>query len=249
MRRYIQSVGAGIDTSSNHSEIPLHFTGRPTHPFSFLSLFVLVIVATTGCGSTGDDTPLTTEQRFAKGMKHLEEEDYLDAQREFEVILLQDPAHELADDAQFRLAEAYFKQDEFFTAAFQYSRVLTDFPGSTYYRQALFMTGECYYLVSPQFERDQGRTQRAITQFNAYIQYFPSDSMATIARSRISDLRGRLAERDFTIAKDYESRNQLRAADLYYQRVIDKYPESPFSKQALEAQLEVRRKLQEVSDD
>ena len=187
-----------------------------------------------GCGGSGSATAdLTTEERFKRGMEALEDENYEKAKEFFEVILLQDPASELADDAQFYLAEAFYQSEEYRVAAFHYSRVLNDFPGSTYYKRALFMTGECYYIVSPQFERDQSQTERAITQYRAFIQFFPNDSLAQVVQTRIVDLRSRLAHRDYTVARHYLDRGEYKAAEIYFQRVIERYPETEYYEQAL----------------
>ena len=206
-------------------------------------MVVMILSATliTGCGGSGSSTKdLTTEERFNKGMEALQKEDYQKAQEMFEVILLQDPASEYADDAQFHLAESYYLTGEYRVAAFHYSRVLNDFPGSPLYKQALFLTGECYYKVSPQFERDQSQTETAIRQYRAFLQFFPNDSLSQTVQERIVDLRTRLAHRDYSVAQQYLDRGEYKAADLYFQRVIDRYPETIYYEQALRGSREAK---------
>ena len=200
-----------------------------------LLLMVATLSALSAC-SGGDSATesMTTEQRFERGMAELEEEDYLDAILHFETLLLQDPAHELADDAQFHLGEAYYAQEEYYTAAFQYSRVLTEFRGSPHYRRALFMTGEAYYNLSPRFERDQKRTNQAIRQYEAFLQYFPNDTLAATAQERIGALREKLARRDYEIAASYFERSRFKAAEIYYQRVVDLYGDTRYAALAAE---------------
>ena len=200
---------------------------------SSVALPFIAALVIAGCsGGREADASLTTEERYNRGLEELKEEDYLEAVRHFETLLLQDPASELADDAQFYLAEAYFRQDEYYTAAFQYSRVLTEFRGSPYYKRALYMTGECYFLLSPRVERDQKRTEQAIRQYQAFLQYFPNDSLATTVRERIGSLRSKLAERDYSVAMAYMDRSEFRAAAIYFQRVIDSYPETEYAGRA-----------------
>lgn len=195
------------------------------------TLFVSSVLVSCG-GSEDAVETVTAEERFDRGMAEFEDEDYLDAITQFETLLLQDPASDRADDAQFYLAESYYRDGEYFTAAFQYSRVLTDFRGSPYYKRALFMTGECYYEVAPKYQRDQKRTERAISQYEAFIGYFPNDSLTGVARERISDLREKLAQRDYSVAEGYFARNEYEAAAIYFQRVVDRYPETTWSQQA-----------------
>lgn len=212
------------------SDTDLHSMLKPILVATILSLTLVV-----GCGGSGSSTKdLTTEERFKRGKEALDNEDYQKAQEMFEVILLQDPASEYADDAQFHLAETYYLTKEYRVAAFHYSRVMNDFPGSPLYKQALFMTGECYYEVSPQYERDQNQTETAIRQYRAFLQFFPNDPLAQTVQERIVDLRTRLARRDYSVAQQYLSRGEYKAADLYFQRVIERYPETIYYQQAVE---------------
>lgn len=201
---------------------------------SILPLCLALLPISACSGGREGDSSLTTEERYSRGIEELKDEDYLEAVRHLETLLLQDPASELADDAQFHLAEAYYGQKEYYTAAFQYSRVLTEFRGSPYYKRALYMTGECYYQLSPRFERDQQRTEQAIRQYQAFLQYFPNDSLATTVRERIGTLRGKLAERDYSVAMSYMERSRFKAAAIYFQRVVDTYPDTEFARLARE---------------
>ncbi len=211
---------------------------------SILAIAPLTFSACSGGGESS--ASLTTEQRFERGMAEMSDEDYMGAILHFETLLLQDPAHELADDAQFQLGEAYYAQEEYYTAAFQYSRVLTEFRGSPHYRRALFMTGESYYALSPKFERDQKRTSQAIKQYEAFLQYFPNDTLSSIAAERIASLREKLARRDFEIAQSYFDRERYDAAEIYFQRVIDMYGDTSFASQAADALDRTRALIRDV---
>lgn len=223
---------------------------RHSHPLLLCSFVLSFLTLLNGCSGSGESTSeWSTEQRYERGIERMNQEDFLGAIIHFETLLLQDPAHELADDAQFQLGEAYFGQEEYYTAAFQYSRVLTEFRGSSYYKRALFMTGECYHELSPRFERDQKRTNQAIKQYEAFLQYFPNDSLAAIAGSRISDLREKLAQRDYTVAESYLNRENYQAAEIYFQRVIDLYADTRFAEDARAGLIAVQNAVAEASDN
>ena len=202
---------------------------RASFAMSLFSAIVVIVgvVGISSCSSTeGLGESPTSEDRFRLAKGAFDSEDYRVAITHFETLLLQDPASEWADDAQFYLAESYYKIEEYFTAAFQFSRVLSDFRGSPYSKRALFKTGECYFEVSPKYHRDQKRTERAISQFEAFVGYYPDDSLTSIARSRIEELQDKLAHRDFAIAEGYFNRDEFEAASIYYRRVIKNYPNS-----------------------
>lgn len=216
-----------------------HVLARLAFVLTIFGLFAL-----SSCGGSDDAVKtMSTEEHFKQGMAALEDEDYVKAKEQFEVILLQDPASEYADDAQFYLGETHYRDEEYRLAAFHYSRVLKDFPSSPYYKRALFLTGECYYKVSPQFEREQVQTENAINQYRLFVQFYPSDSLTQIARDRIGELRSKLAERSYTVAMHYYNRDEFKAAEIYFQRVIDLYPDTEFYEKALRGREDVRRQL------
>ncbi|MCE2502444.1 MAG: outer membrane protein assembly factor BamD [Chlorobi bacterium] len=209
-----------------------------------VAALTLLLPVITGCGESRSSTKdLSTEERFRLGKEALDKGNHQKAQEYFEVILLQDPASEYADDAQFYLAESFYQTDEYRVAAFHYSRVLNDFPGSPFYKQALYMTGKCYYNVSPQYERDQRQTDNAIRQYKAFVQFYPTDSLSKHARERILELRSRLAQRDYSVAQHYLDRGEYKAAEIYFKRVIDRYPDTKYYALAQKGMEEASREI------
>lgn len=199
-------------------------------------LFTLIAATSivTSCGnSTGTLQTKSTKERFDEAMAELKDEDYLKASELFDIIVTQDPAGDLADDAQFYLGEAHFLNDEFRLAAFHYRRLLNSFPTSPYYKQAMFRSAEAFYKISPSYERDQTDTENAIKQFRVFADLYPGDSLATVARARITDLRNKLAEKDFSVAEQYVKMSEHKSALIYYQRVIDLYPDTDFYRPAV----------------
>lgn len=188
------------------------------------------LLACGGSSKTGTEIP--TSERFKMGMEALEDGDYLEAEQHFEIILLQDPASEYADDAQYYLGEAHYRNEDFKLAAFHFNRVVRDFPSSIHYKRAMFLTGECYYQVSPQYERDQQETENAIKQFQLFKRAFANDSLTTVAEERITGLMTKLARREFSVAQHYLDNEEFKAAGIYFQRILDRYPGTEYYQRA-----------------
>jgi outer membrane protein assembly factor BamD len=199
--------------------------------------FLLAIMATFAVAACGGSSAVeqtgSVEERFKRGMAELEDEDYDEAKQIFEVIVIQDPASEYADDAQFYLGETYFRQEDYKLAAFNFNRLRSSFPSSPFYKQALFKAAESYYYSAPPFNRDQRDTKVAIDQFKIFADFYPSDSLASVARERVKELRGRMALRDFTTAEQYMKLDEYKSALIYYDRVMELYPDTEYAAQAL----------------
>ncbi len=203
---------------------------------SLLLLLAATAASISGCSGSGNSTQtMTTAERFQEAMRLLEDKDYIKAAELFDVIVTQDPAADVADDAQFYLAETYYRDEQFKLAAFHYNKLLRSFPSSPYYKRGLFQTAMCYFESSPKFDRDQGDTETAIRQFKIFADLYPEDdSLNTIARERVAELRDKLAQKEFSIAEQYRKLDDPRAALIYYQKVIDLYPDSRYQVPALE---------------
>jgi outer membrane protein assembly factor BamD len=195
----------------------------------FPLLLLVLITAATGCGESSQTLEnKSSADRFREGMAELEDEDYEQARQLFEVIVLQDPASEFADDAQFYLGESYFRNEDYKLAALHYNRLRTSFPSSPFYKMALFRAAESYDNSSLPFDRDQTDTKYAIDQYDGFMSLYPSDTLVAEARQRKEALRSKLARKEYSIAEQYASFEDFKAALLYYDRVIELYPDTEF---------------------
>lgn len=193
--------------------------------FSLLLLAMLAVSCGDGAKTLSGVSP---EEEYRAAMAEFEEEDYKMAQEMFSAFILQHPAVDLADDAQFYLAESYFRNEEFKLAAMQYNRLRTSFPTSPFGRLAFYRSAEAYELSAPGFERDQTYTKTALTLYKQFEKFYPSDTLADSARARIVGLNEKLASKDFSVAEHYFRMDEYRSALIYYEVVLEKWPTTSF---------------------
>lgn len=208
----------------------------------FIALSATLAVAACG-GSSKVEQSGTVEERFKRGMAELNDDALDKAKQTFEVIVIQDPASEYADDAQFYLGETYFRQKEYKLAAFNFNRLRTSFPNSPFYKQALFRAAEAYYMSAPPYNRDQRDTKVAIDQFKIFADFYPNDSLTAVARSRMIELRSRLAQKDYTTAVQYLKLDEYKSALIYFERVMDQYPDTEYYSQAVVGRIQALGEL------
>lgn len=189
-------------------------------------LSILTFLAS--CGSSLDTRNMTAENLFEKGKEYLESEDYLESQKMFDLIKLQYPASQYADDAQFYLAELDFKREKYILAAFNYNSLRRVYPSSEYNKQSLYMRSLCYYKLSPPYERDQEYTKKAIESFIEFQSTYPSDSLTTLSDEKIKEMRDKLSKREFSTAELYSKLDDPKAAIVYYDLVIDTYDDTSY---------------------
>lgn len=171
---------------------------------SILVFSLLLFAPITGCTSEEAERQMPAAERFALGMELFNDEDYLQAIEEFKVVTLQYQATAFADDAQFYMAESRMAREEFILAAFEYEILLRTMPTSEFVSRARFQRATCYYNMSPSSRLDQENSRKAIDEYQAFIEYHPTDSLATVAEQRITEMNTKLAQKDFDNGITYQ---------------------------------------------
>lgn len=180
----------------------------------------------------------TLEEAFEKAMNQYENENYSEAARAFETVISIGRGTDIGQDAQFYLAESHFYNRRYLMAASEYSRYVQFHPNSTRRELADFREAISYYHLSPRYKLDQTYTNRAIERFRLFNSRHPNSERADEVAEYISELRDKLARRDYNAAEFYMRTNRYNSAAIYYDLVIDNFPESSYAERSLYRQIE-----------
>lgn len=185
------------------------------------------------CSSSVVVSELTPEEHLKYALKLYEEEDYLEAVKEFESILLQYAGSSLIDDAQYYVGLTRYKREEYIIAAYEFSKLIKNMPASSFVADAQFMLAECYYGLSPNYNLDQVYTKKAIEEYQVFIDFFPLNERVHKAEEKINELNEKLALKNFTIAKIYEKMDYYTASMKYFDYVVETYHDTEYASKAL----------------
>lgn len=207
-----------------------------------LILFALIIsfnLIFPSCSNLKPFEAKNAEEAFNEGVRLFNKKNYIDAQTFFDMIKLQYPASNYADDAQFYIAEIYFNKKEYIMASFNYSRLKAMYPGSEYQKISLYKSGYAQYLLSPIYDLDQNYTKKAIKTFQEYQLYYPEqDSMYENASKFIQELRDKLGEKDFRTAELYRTLESPQSSLIYYDIIINNYDDTSFLEPSIYGKIE-----------
>lgn len=203
-----------------------------------LSLLLLILLVT-ACGDGVNTNLFSPEEYFEYARDLYVDEDYEEALKEFQSILLQYPGSTITDDAQYFLAMTYFKREEFILAAYEFSKLIRDIPASEFVPEAQYMLAESYYQLSPNYQLDQSYTKKSIEEFQAFIDFFPVDSKVEEAEAKIKELNIKLAHKAYSNAYIYERMEYYRAALKYYENVANTYHDTEYAPQALYRKIKI----------
>ncbi len=196
-------------------------------------LLILISLYLAGCASTEETLTYDADARLKFAMALYDDEDYLNAVNEFQAILLQFPGNAIADDAQYYLAMSRFKRGEFVLAAFEFSKLIKNMLASDYIPEAQYMLAECYYQLSPDYSLDQKYTIKSIEEFQAFIDFFPTNNRVAEAENKIVELNEKLAHKEYNNAYIYERLEYYTAALKYYDNVIETYHDTKYAPMAM----------------
>ncbi len=210
----------------------------------FRKYFVLAALAAIsitlgGCASSRSADELSEDELYTQAKELMAEEEYREAMKLLEVLKLQYPASQYADDAQYMIADIHFQREEYILAAFNFSNVRKYYPGSQYVRESMYKAALCLYNLSPSFARDQDYTVKAIKSFSEYQTLYPErDSLYLEAGRIIDDLRNKLAHKEYFIAELYRKMNYPESSLIYYDSVIDNYVDTEYYEPAYFGKIE-----------
>lgn len=215
---------------------------------SFFCCAISIMLAVS-CRSSGEIQTLSAKERFELGKQKFDDGDYLEAMDDFTAVTLQYPGSDVADDAQFFLAECRFRRGEFLLAAYEYETLRRNMPSSPFDAKAQYMIGLSYYSLSPKSPLDQDYTRKAIDAFQAFLEYFPTHELAPDGEGKIRELTNRLARKDYDTAVLYMKMENFKAATFYFDAVIDKYHDTEYAERAHFGKIEAlvaRRRFEEA---
>lgn len=208
-----------------------------------LPLFGFLLLTIIGCSTSKLPETRSPEEIFNQGMKYFKNEDYKEAKMMFDVIKLQYPASQWADDAQFYLAETNFAQKEFILASFNYNLVRRLYPSSEFVKISLFKSALCYFELSPTYDRDQEYTKKGIQSFQEFQHLYPKDSLYAESGKYISELRNKLAHREYFTAGLYLKMDNPESALIYFDTVINDYDDTEYYEMAYFGKIDILAKF------
>jgi outer membrane protein assembly factor BamD len=185
------------------------------------------------CSSSIDTTDMAPEEKLAFGINLYQQEDYEEAVKEFEAIIIQYPGSSIVDDAQYYLAMTRYKRGEYILAAYQFSKLIKSMPSSEFLADSQFMLAECYYELSPHFTLDQQYTKKAIEEYQAFIDFFPLNEKVILAENKIKELNDKQAKKEYESARIYTKMDYYSAAFKYLDNVMELYHDTQYAPLAL----------------
>lgn len=140
----------------------------------------------------------------------------------------------LASKSQYNLGLILKSLKRYYEAEEAFNKVISTYPNSQWVKAAKFQIASCRQALSRGPEYDQGAAGEAKEKFKEFVREYPDAVLSEKAEKNIEGLREKEAESSYSIGRFYEKQKDYKAAGIYYEEVLNKYPESIWAAQALE---------------
>ena len=174
------------------------------------------------------------EQIYSDAWKLIDREDWLNAGRQFDEVERQHPYSVWARRAMLMSAFCYYEGNRYTDAIDAASRFIQLHPGNKDVPYAYYLKAVSLYEQIGDVNRDQGKTEEALTALQDLIQRFPDTEYARDARLKVDLTRDHLAGREMMIGRFYLRQGDYLAAINRFRTVIDKFQTTSHAPEALE---------------
>jgi outer membrane protein assembly factor BamD len=186
----------------------------------------------------------TNETLFAASLAEFQRGRWDNAIAGFERLTLQLPARDtLLPRAHWYLGVAHQRRDEDLLAAQSYVRLVESFPADTLADDALFEAASAYQRIWRKPELDSQYGETALTTYETLLSAFPDSPRRADAEREIAALKEWMARKDHDTGVYYERRRAYDSAIIYFQDVVERYPDTPTARLSSLRLLDVYRRL------
>jgi len=206
---------------------------------------LLIIVFLAGCAGNKPQPEWTATQYFNYAKEKFDDEDYYDAANEFTVVVLRYPGSTVADSAQLYLANSHFNMEEYIIAAAEYERLINSMSRSPLVPEAQFKLAESYFSLSPRPSLDQNYTERALREYQNFVEDYPTHELKEAAEKKIHMCREKLAIKQYKNAENYRKMREFKAAVIYYDIVVNEYYDTELADDALIGKMKVHEEQED----
>ena len=140
-------------------------------------------MAASGCAGRDKSERIDADERFARGQVLFEKEKWARAAEDFNWVVLNNPAGNLAVKAQYYYAECLYRQKNYVEAQIEFERLLRRWVDSEHMVEARYRIVQCLVAQSPSYYFDQNTTLDAINELQLFIDDFPDTPSGRRRRS------------------------------------------------------------------
>ena len=197
------------------------------------ALAVLAGLLGAACSSAPPFAGWTAEQLFEHGQGAFEAEEWDEARRTFERLVLTFPGFDSTVAARHYLAGAFYADEEYLSAVSEFTRIVQVHPDDERAPEAWMGLCRSYAAMSPHPQRDQQYTGQARTTCQNVASDFPGTPVGDSAAAIAFDMHDKLAAKAYGEGYFYFQRDILESAELVFLDLVESFAGTGAAPQAM----------------
>jgi outer membrane protein assembly factor BamD len=198
------------------------------------------------CGgkATGQVTySVSAQKNYEKGLKALDDKDYIAATKYFGFIKSRFPYSKFAVLAELRMADGMFGAEQWLEAIDSYRLFQKFHPTHEFVVNGYtsFRIGDAYFkqlpsdfwLFPPSYEKDQSATEDAANELKSFLDKYPDSKYRDEAKEILKKVGKRLADHEWFVAKYYWEKGKPMGTVLRLRRLLERFRGVGYDEDAL----------------
>ena len=197
--------------------------------FGWLPIVLAICLLTVACKSSFEKTRTSGDAALIlkSAFEYYEKGEYQKSQSLFELVLSSIAGQGEAEKATYQYAYTHYHLKQYLTAAYYFKNFSNTFVNSPFREEAAFMSAYSNYQLSPSFRLEQSNTQKAIEEFQLFVNLFPQSKRVEECNKLIDQMRRKLEEKAFAEGELYYNLRQYQSSVISFDNLLRDYPESP----------------------
>jgi len=202
--------------------------------YFLLFLAIVVLFATSSCSKYQKLLKSGNfEAKYQAAVKYYNEGDFYRSLFLFEELITIYKGTKKAEDIYKYYAYCHYGQKDYDLASFHFQNYANTFPNAADAEECQFMAAYCHYLDSPSITLDQENTNKAIKEFQLFLNKYPNTSKKQQCNDLIDMLREKLQKKEYLNAKIYFDMGDYKAAVIAFKNLIKDYPGTKYREECL----------------
>ncbi|MFH1767601.1 MAG: outer membrane protein assembly factor BamD [Candidatus Omnitrophota bacterium] len=152
----------------------------------------------------------------------------------FETIAETSPYSEYAPKALYKLGLFLLERSRYDEAKDAFSKLIDSYPDNELVDSAKYHLALSSSKSSAGSDYDKTAISDARQRLEEVIEKNPQSDVSKEAREKVKAIKDKEAQKDFDTALFYEKQDKINSARIYYQSVIDNYPQTDYAVKARE---------------
>ncbi len=195
-------------------------------------IYILFILAGLGLSACNNEFETLRKEgssadRYAKAQEYLKEGDCQKAMSLYELVIGAYRGRPEQEDIYFDYAKSHHCQGNYISSAYYFKNFSSTYPNSKHREEADYLAADSHYQMSDDYKLDQTATQKAIDEFQLFVNTHPDSEKVAKCNRLIDECRNKLERRAFYESNLYFNLKEYQAATISFENLLREYPDTP----------------------